>query len=449
MRVYEKEFDIALNGWGSSPLDKFKTGVVAHAKEREVPIRAAITMTDSSRARCEIGFVTDIWPDRAGLFKDIFGIRQRQWEDETSFNVALIVPTGIGCEIGGHAGDAGAVAKLVGECCDRLITHPNVVNASDINALPGNGLYVEGSTLSRLLLGTIRLKSVRSNRVLVIIEKHQDERFIDAAINSVNGAIATYGMKCPAVVILDPPLDTKAIFTQTGSAAGSIEGLEGLFAVLDAHKGTYDAVALTSVIDVPDSWHEDYFKSGGEMVNPWGGVEAMLTHAVSLAYDLPVAHAPMMDSRKVEEMDPGRVDSRMAAEAVSLTFINCLLEGLHRSPQVVRADTGPGMPASLGVENVSCLVIPDGCIGLPTLAALEQGIPVIAVQENRNRMQNDLGTLPWPDGQFWQVENYLEACGLLLAMNAGLDPRSVRRPLASVRLQEEAARHGKREQQVT
>jgi len=29
-------------------------------------------------------------------------------------NIVLIVPTGIGCEIGGHAGDANPVAKLMG-----------------------------------------------------------------------------------------------------------------------------------------------------------------------------------------------------------------------------------------------------------------------------------------------------------------------------------------------
>ncbi|MFC2002561.1 DUF3326 domain-containing protein [Chloroflexota bacterium] len=40
----------------------------------------------------------------------------------------------------------------------------------------------------------------------------------------------------------------------------------------------------------------------------------------------------------------------------------------------------------LTVVDISCLVIPDGCVGLPTLAALEQGIPVIAVRENKNRM---------------------------------------------------------------
>ncbi len=86
----------------------------------------------------------------------------------------------------------------------------------------------------------------------------------------------------------------------------------------------------------------------------------------------------------------------------------------------------------LTVEDISCLVIPDGCIGLPTLAALEQGIPVIAVRENKNLMRNDLTQLPWSHGQLHLVENYWEAAGVMAAMQAGIDPQAVRRPLEQV-----------------
>lgn len=55
----------------------------------------------------------------------------------------FIVPTGIGCEIGGHAGDATPAARLTAACCDKLIVHPNVVNASDINEMTENMIYVE------------------------------------------------------------------------------------------------------------------------------------------------------------------------------------------------------------------------------------------------------------------------------------------------------------------
>ena len=40
----------------------------------------------------------------------------------------------------------------------------------------------------------------------------------------------------------------------------------------------------------------DYFLSKGAMINPWGGVEAMLTHTVSTLYDVPSAHSEPMQS---------------------------------------------------------------------------------------------------------------------------------------------------------
>ena len=55
----------------------------------------------------------------------------------------MIIPTGYGAKLGGHSGDATPVAKLLGSIADNLILHPNVVNASDINELPENGLTGE------------------------------------------------------------------------------------------------------------------------------------------------------------------------------------------------------------------------------------------------------------------------------------------------------------------
>jgi hypothetical protein len=176
----------------------------------------------------------------------------------------------------------------------------------------------------------------------------------------------------------------------------------------------------------------EYFSSSGEMVNPWGGVEALLTHAASSIYNVPTAHAPMMESDEVAAVDPGVVDPRMAAEIISITFLQCVLKGLQKSPRMVTDPQHMIAPGTITASDVSCLVIPDGCIGLPTLAALEQGIPVIAVRENRNLMRNDLANLPWNEGQLNIVENYWEAAGVLAALRAGMSPDSVRRPLGPV-----------------
>ena len=77
-------------------------------------------------------------------------------------NTVLIIPTGLGAKIGGGCGDALPVAKLVGSMSDKLITHPNVVNGADINEMPNNTLYVEGSQLDRFLNGQLRYKCLKA-----------------------------------------------------------------------------------------------------------------------------------------------------------------------------------------------------------------------------------------------------------------------------------------------
>ena len=220
----------------------------------------------------------------------------------------------------------------------------------------------------------------------------------------------------------------RARFAPSGRAAGRVEDLNGVVSLLEQRNGDYDAVAVSSVVDVPEEFHQGYFDAKGEMVNPWGGVEAMLTHALSSIFNVPTAHSPMFESREIANADPGIVDPRMAAEAVSATFLQCTLKGLQRSPQIILESELMRHPDVVTAEDISCLVIPEGCLGLPTLAALEQGISVIAVRENRNLMENDLAALPWRSGQFHQVENYWEAAGVIAALKAGITPCSVRRP---------------------
>jgi len=429
MLLVEQELRLPSPDSDIGVLGQLKAAVSRELPSGLTPIRFVVTASDSSGYDCELGVASGL--QDAGLSDppSIFEFTRRQIENVDKFNVVLIVPTGIGAEIGGHAGDAAPVARLLGKCCDKLITHPNVVNASDINEIPDNGLYVEGSVLCRLLMGTAGLSPTRSNRVLVVLGAHEDNCFVTDAINSVNGARASYGLRCPKIITVDPSMQMLAKYTSSGAAAGRVEDIDGLCRVLDEHRNEFDAVAVSSVIDVPHDYHMEYFLGEGKMVNPWGGVEAMLTHTISSLYNIPSAHSPMFENREIANLDPGIVDPRMAAEAVSVSFLQCTLKGLQRSPRIVTDRKVLEQPSVLTAEDVSCLVIPDGCLGLPTLAALEQGIPVIAVRENRNLMRNDLTRLSWAPDQLHFVENYWEAAGVIAAMKAGIAPESVRRPL--------------------
>ena len=362
--------------------------------------------------------------------------RRRRSENTGRFNVAMLIPTGIGAAIGGHAGDATPVAQLMASVCDNLVIHPNVVNASDINEMPANALYIEGSVLCRLIMGTVGIQPVRANKVLVLLHPHPDRVFTNLAINAVNAARSSYGLNCPRVIEMDRPLVMSPDYTGSERAAGSVEGFENLCYLLDKYRGEYDAIAIASVISTPLHYYSDYFWSDGDMVNPWGGVESMLTHTISSMYDLPSAHAPMLESQAVLDIETGVVDPRMAAEVISVSFLQCVLKGLQRSPNIIRDPEAMRDPGVLTARDISCLVIPDGCLGLPTFAALEQGIQVIAVRENVNLMKNDLEALPWASGQLHIVDNYWEAAGVLSAIRTGIEPSAVRRPLRSILLEQ-------------
>lgn len=395
-----------------------------------IAVRFAVTRSGPAGYRCEIAVVSG-GSSRFRQFPidSIFRFRKRLVENSKQFNVALLVPTGIGAEIGGHAGDAGPVARMLSELCDTLVLHPNVVNASDVNEMPANALYVEGSVITRLLMGTAGLQPVRSNRVLMVVDSHHDEFFVNAAVNTVSAGRASYGLSCNEVVVLDRPVRMRAQFASSGRAAGQVDHIDALCDLLMDRWEQFDALALSSVIDVPPELHQGYFVAAGGIVNPWGGVEAMLTHTLSSIFNIPAAHSPMFESREICDLDPGIVDPRMAAEAFSTTFLQCTLKGLRQSPRIVTDVDAMQHPSVFTAEDISCLVIPDGCLGLPTLAALEQGIPVIAVRENASLMKNELSLLPWRQGRFHRVNNYWEAAGILATMRAGVDPVSVRRPL--------------------
>jgi len=437
MRLTEREIDIQLRNSTGSVFSILEKAVASEMKDGELPIRFVVTESAGGRLRCELGMLSGCARAVARAFPSIFSFRKRPVASSDKFNIALIIPTGVGAELGGHSGDGGALARLIASSCDTLITHPNVVNASDINELPANSLYVEGSVLTRLLMGEIGLQKVAANRILVVIGEHEEDYFRESAINSVGAAMVCLGLNCPEIVVLsnvERQLKMTTTFSASGRAAGEISNFDILQKILDERRDRFDAVAIASQIDTEDRYREDYFFKD-DALNPWGGAEAMLTHAVSLLYDLPSAHAPMTESKEIlTEFDVGVVEPRKAAEAVSVANFHCVLKGLHASPKIIPNAHECSRPDIVTAEDVSCLVIPDGCLGLPTFAACEQGIPVIAVRENKNIMKNDLASLPWRDGQLFVVENYWEAVGVIQALRAGVWPASVRRPIHNAQI---------------
>ena len=417
MEVFESEFEIP-----QSNLMNINRHVYSNMNYNCEPIRFVVTENNNGAYKCEVGIVNTTIGSMS-----IFHFYRKKYRQQNTFNVVLLIPTGIGADIGGHAGDGNPVAKLLATSCDTLITHPNVVNASEINELPDNGLYVEGSILTRMLMGQIGLGRVRSNKILVLVDKHKEEAINNMVTNAVSAARATLGVECD-IFLLEQTATGSIAFSSSGRAAGHINKLENILNVIEANKDKYDAFALSTIIDVPMNFYKDYFEYNKIDVNPWGGYEAMLTHSIAKLLNVPCAHAPMMNKTQIKYFEYGIVDPRKAPEVLSTTWLYCIIKGLHKSPQIVDRDDG------INVDDISCLVIPDNCIGLPTLACVENGIPIIAVRENKNIMKNDLSKLSFKKGGLVEVNTYLEAVGVLQAMRNGISLESVQRPIEKTRI---------------
>jgi uncharacterized protein DUF3326 len=442
MKVTSQQLNVRQLFNGRSPIATLKDAADAAFGGDATPIRVAVTSKTRAGHSCEIEAVEPKVYGSDDTEANVFEYRQRRLARTDKFNAVMLIPTGVDCAIGGHAGDATPAARLLANVCDQLILHPNVVNASDVNEQTENSLYVEGSIICRLLMGTAGLRKVRQNRVLLVTENRKDSpKVVDQTINCAEGARATLGMDISDVLVLEQELHMLTGVSDSGRVTGRVERLSHLLDILRERRGSYDAVALatriTPHIDTVEL-HRAYFGEGGP--NPWGGVEAVLTHLVSSVLDVPAAHAPTMSSEAIRTESWGVVEPRKAAEVISTTYLFCVLKGLNRAPQVLVNPSGHYDPSVITAEDVSALVIPDGCVGLPTLAAVEQGIPVVAVRSNTNLMRNDLKSLPFRAGQLHYAANYYEAAGILSAMKAGVAPATIARPMQPIRIESVSAK---------
>ncbi len=384
------------------------------------PMRFVVTRSDEKTFHCEVGTMPLSQIDTSRRPCSVFEFSQRQLRREEKFVTVFLVPTGIGAEIGAHSGDATPAAQLLAAASDVLITHPNVVNAADINEMTPNMLYVEGSVITRLLMGTVGLVPVRTNRILAIIGSHEERVFVEAAINICNAARASAGIDVVKAVVLEDPLEMSSTYSAGGRASGTIKGFENLCRAIEKHWGQFDALGISSRVAVPRELHDLYFHELA-VINPYGGIEAMLTHAISSLYQVPSAHSPMYESWDTWNQSAGIMDPRIAAEGISVPFFFSVLKGLKRSPRLVSLDTdGQAQSDALTAADIDCLVLPEGCLGLPVMAAVVQAIPVIFVRDGSNLAHNRVESLVPSGAQVRIVDNYLEAAGALCAMRAGV-----------------------------
>ncbi len=351
--------------------------------------------------------------------------------------VLSIVPTGVGCSLGGFAGDAAPATRLLSCTADYLVTNPNAVNASDFVCLDDNVLYTEGYMIDLLCQRSIDLYVPHGNRVGLVIEK-SPAADLEVIFNVLNAVRAVHGVDIQDYVITDRPVGGRCVENESGCFVGTVDDPG---AVLEACEKLVrcgvNAIALTTNIqELPREAYARHF--AGEYPNPVGGVEAILSHLVVRHFRVPAAHAPLINIKDLG-LDDRVVDARGAGEMVSASGLACVLIGLRKAPQIEPAGKGV-MADVIGRDNLLALVTPASCLGgIPSLCAAHAGIPILAVRGNETVLGVTAEALGLPG--VVEVTSYAEAAGLVLALRHGISLQSLTRPLATLRF-DASANHG-------
>ena len=339
---------------------------------------------------------------------------------EHPYTVVLIVPTGIGASIGGYAGDAMPVARAMANCCDRLITHPNVLNGAQLYWSAPNISYVEGYALDKFASSTWDLKPVRQNRIGLILDKKMESDLSLRHIQAAEATKTTLGINLTDYIITDKPLNVEYRSANSGASWGTIGNPDSLLRAAEKLITQAKVEAIATVARFPDDQDsmalQNYRQGTG--VDPIAGVEAVISHLIVRQFKIPAAHAPALNPLP---LDPN-LSPKAAAEELGYTFLPCVLVGLSRAPQYI-CHQEHNRSWAISANEVDAVVIPAGACGGSAILSLSQlNARIIAVEDNHTLME----VYPELLGiKAIRVKSYLEALGVLVSDGAGVNPEAL------------------------
>ena len=338
----------------------------------------------------------------------------------------FIIPTGIGCEIGGFAGDALPTAKLLASASGCLITHPNVMNGGSLSEKSKDIFYVEGHSLDRFVKGEIGLKTVKQQKIGIIFDSSIEHELLMRHLHVADACVATLGIDVDSYVITKEPLGIIIDSKLQGISGGLIENPDTL---IEAGERLIDKgiTAIAIVAKFPDNLDliETNLYREGKGVDPISGVEAVMSHLISKFLNVPCAHAPALNPIELNE----NLDPRAASEEIGYTFLPSVLIGLSKAPDLIELNN-KNENFTIHPNHIESIVAPSGALGGEgVLAGIERGLNIISVK-NKNILNIDADKLNYP--KLIEVDNYYEAAGLILAIREGINPKSIQRPLHKV-----------------
>ncbi|GAB4235325.1 MAG: DUF3326 domain-containing protein [Stanieria sp.] len=346
------------------------------------------------------------------------------------YTAVLIVPTGVGAAIGGYAGDALPVARAMAQVCDRLITHPNVLNGAQLYWSMDNTYYVEGYGLDRFAASCWGLQPVHQNRVGLLLDRGIEPELRLRHLQAADAVRATLGLNLTDYVITDAPLEVQLRTAPSGASWGTIGNPGSLLRGAETLIRQTGANAIAVVARFPDDQESIALNNyrHGAGVDPLAGAEAVISHLLVRQFQIPAAHAPALNPLPLEP----NLSPRAAAEELGYTFLPCVLVGLARAPQFVTPEKLTSAATStIWANQVDTVIVPaSACGGSAILSFSGTSTQIIAVEENTTQMQ----VPPEPLGiKAIRVNSYLEALGIVVAHRAGINADALRPSLSSLR----------------
>ncbi len=358
------------------------------------------------------------------------------------FPTLLIVPTGIGCEVGGYAGDAIPTARLLAYASDCLITHPNVMNGGSLYWPDNHIHYVEGYSLNLFAAGELFLEPVRQQKVGLLLDAGLDSDLKKRHLQVADGCIATLGLDIGPVIMTEKALRINLNKGLSGSSWGKIEEPDILLRGAEKLKKA-GATAIAVVTRFPEESEELETKlyRQGNGVDIIAGAEAVISHFLVKHLLIPCAHAPGLAPLPIDyDLDP-----RTSGEEIGHTFLQSVLVGLSRAPNLIRKSALKTRENSFlkvkslfSNRDLGAVVVPQGALGgEAVLSCIENLIPLIIVPNQGvldvsstklrlNCLNSDKHT------NIFYAKNYLEAAGLITALRHGINIKSLRRPIDGV-----------------
>ncbi len=351
----------------------------------------------------------------------------------------LIIPTGIGCSIGGYAGDAIPAARLLASASECLITHPNVMNGGSLYWSDNCIQYVEGYSLNLFAAGELFLKPVRQQKVGLLLDAGLESDLKKRHLQVADGCVASLGLNIGPVITTERAIQINLKKGLSGSSWGNIEEPDVLLRAAEKLKkaGATAIAVVTRFPDDSDGLETKLYRQGNG-VDVIAGVEAVISHFLVKHLLIPCAHAPGLAPLPIDyDLDP-----RTSGEEIGYTFLQSVLVGLSRAPDLICKSAIKSKDCAflqvktiLRNKDLGAVVVPQGALGgEAVLSCIERFIPLIVVSNkgvlNVSSTKMRLDYLGGENNNnILYAENYLEAAGLVTALRHGINIKSLRRPI--------------------